>query len=116
MRKLIVKIQYLYHSIRVMNKIHLGDIVVYQNEDCIVTQGVNNPKWDIMPLNETNWNKEKRDVFRNIHQDNFKLKKSIGRYFRVIKQTYNFYKGYWYLIDTTRKPVFSRISFIVGQN
>lgn len=109
-RSLYIKTQYLKIAIKNIYKPKLGDIVRYNNEQCMLIQGVAAPLWDLMPISEENLNKEERVVYRKISEDDFKLKKTLKRLVFSLKSTYKFYMGYWYVIDLNKT---GKISFHV---
>lgn len=112
MRKLIVKITYAIWALKRMKIPHLGDVVMYKNEKCSLIQGVANPYWDLLPLNDENLKKDKRDIYKHIHISEFRLSKSFKRNFWAFKSSYKFKIENWFLIDTWGKTLFSPISNI----
>ena len=87
-----------------MNKPHLGDYVEYNGRVCFLNQGVANPYWDLIDV-------ENRASYKHIHVSKFKLSTSINRKLWAIKSTYSFYMQAWFLIDTYHKPLFQNIQF-----
>jgi hypothetical protein len=109
MRKLIVKIAYVIYALKSINRLHIGDIVFYQGKECMLIQGVADPRWDLLPLDKENMDKSLRTVFKNIHKSEFKTAKNAKVYWERFKSNYQFKMGNWFLIDTYQKSLFDSI-------
>ncbi len=98
-RKINVKLQYIIKALKDINNSHLGDIVLYNNTKCCLIQGVQNPYWDLLPLIKENLSKTKREIYKHIHKDDFKLQPLYKRFNFSFMFTYNFLMKNWYNID-----------------
>ena len=98
-RKAHVKLQYIKKALCKINKPKLGDTVVHNNVKCSLIQGVNKPFWDLLPLTKENLDKQKRDIFKRVHEDDFKLKPFLKRFRFSFMTTYKFLMRSWYGID-----------------
>ena len=103
MRKIRVRVMYIIYSIKNINKLKLGDSVMYKNERCSVIQGVSNPYWDLLPMSKENLDKPKRDIHKRVHQDNFIMQPLRNRFRFSFLSTYNFLMSNWYYIDVRKK-------------
>ncbi len=101
--KIRVRIKYVIKSICEINKPKLGDTVYYHGEKCALIQGVNNPFWDLLPLTKENLDKPKRDIYKGVYVDNFKMRPLYKRFKFSFLSTYKFLMDNWYSIDI-RKP------------
>lgn len=108
-RSIDVKIQYARIALNKINMPHIGDIVMYNNTECALIQGVRKPYWDLLPLTKENLAKPKREIYYSIHEQDFMMKPLWKRFFFSFKSTYHFYMGCWYSIDMMKT---GRISFI----
>lgn len=112
LRKIEVRINYAMWALKRMPTPHLGDVVMYKNEKCSLIQGVNNPYWNLLPLNNENLSKDIREIHKHVHVSEFKLEKTFKRNWWAFKSSYKFKMGYWYSIDTYGKKLFDPISNI----
>jgi hypothetical protein len=103
MRKLQVKILYAIQALKCINNPHLGDKVKYKGIDCSLIQGVRNPYWNLLPLTEENLAKNKRDVYRDVHVNDFELQPLRKRFRFSFMFTYKFLMQNWYSIDIRKK-------------
>jgi hypothetical protein len=108
-RSLNVKLQYARVALRKINMPHLGDTVTYKDTECSLIQGVAKPRWDLLPLTKENLDKPKREIWRNVHENEFKMQPFIKRFRFSFMSTYRFYMTNWYSIDMNKR---GRISFI----
>jgi hypothetical protein len=102
MKKIIVKLRFIYLALRAIFKLNLGDEVIYNKEKYTTIQGAADPHWDI--INEQNNRKN------HIHKKNFKKIISWKNIKHDITFIYNFYMRYWYDI-LLRKPYKHIFSF-----
>ena len=94
-----VKTQYVKMALRKINKPKLGDTVYYNGIECSLIQGVANPFWDLLPLTKENLDKPKRDIYKRVHFNDFKMQPLHKRFKFSFLSTYNFLMGNWYSID-----------------
>ena len=111
LRCLVVRLKYLIWAYKRINDLHLGDIVLYKNEKCLLIQGVANPFWDLLPFNDENLKKEIRTVYKNINCNDFTLDRTFKRNFFAFKSSFLFQMLNWYKIDIYSKNVFDKISY-----
>ena len=104
LRKLIVIIQYIFWALSRVNKPHLGDVVQIKDSGKIgfLIQGANNPYWDILIGS---------DIINDVHKDKFKLLSPLRGRFHRLKQSYEFQKRNWFLIDNNKRNLLDRISY-----
>ena len=76
-------------SLRWIPKFNLGDMVVYRGQECMLIQGVCDPRWDLVQNG-------KRIDF--VHQSEFIKVRTIKNYWHSFDSGYHFYMGYWYKI------------------
>lgn len=115
MRKIELYVRYFVWAIKRIGLPHLGDTVIYNGVECSLIQGVNNPKWNLLPLTEENLAKSKRDVYRNIHINEFKLKHDFKSLVGRFKSDIKFQKDNWMHIDLNKK-LFTRNSYLSPSN
>lgn len=108
-RSINVKLQYVRVALRKINMPHIGDLVMYKGIECTLIQGVAKPRWDLLPMTKENLAKDKRDIFRFIHEDEFEMQPLWKRAKFAFSSTYRFYMQNWYSIDMNQK---GRIAFI----
>ncbi len=78
-----------WQCLRSIFKINLGDKVYWNFDHWTVVNGVSKPIWDLQ--NETG-------TRVRIHEDEFVKLWSIANAKHDVKQTWNFYRGYWFEI------------------
>lgn len=100
MKKIKVKLSYVLWALKRIQQPHLGDVVIYKNCNCSLIQGIASPYWDLMPLTKENLDKPKRDIYKRIHESEFKLDKSFKRKWWAFKSSYQFKMDNWFIIDT----------------
>lgn len=91
LKSIVLKTRFLYLGIKNIFKLNLMDIVIYENEKWMITNGIGCPKWNIHRLSDN-----KRLEY--VHQDKFRKQFSVRNIKNAIKRTYHFYMGYWYSI------------------
>ena len=83
-----LKLRYIKIGIRNIFKTNIGDIVIYNNEKYVVTNGVTAPVLNITEL--------KTRIRLRINSSEFKKEVSFRNIKNAIGGTYRFYKGYWH--------------------
>ena len=104
-RSLKIKAQYAKIALKKIKSPKLGDIVTYKNIECMLIQGVAAPLWDLLPMTEENLAKDQREIFKYVHEADFKLKPFIKRFNFSFKSTYDFYIRNWYDIDMKKSKI-----------
>lgn len=100
---LYVRLIYAKRSIKAINQPKIGDVVTYMGQQCRLIQGVNNPYWNLLPLNEENLAKSRRDIIEYVHRTDFKLQPFYKRALWAFKSRYSFFMTYWYTIDVNKR-------------
>ena len=98
-KSILVKARYVRVSLKEMRKPHLGDVVTYQGERCSLIQGRNAPRWNLLPMTKENLDRSKREVYREIHERDFKLDPLYKRGWWAFGTMYRFLMSNWYHID-----------------
>lgn len=111
MRKIELYIRYAFWALKRIRQPHLGDTVVYNGVECSLIQGVNNPKWNLLPLTKENLAKPKREIYENVHVNDFNMKHDLKSLLGRFKSDMNFQKSNWMNIDL-RGKLFTRHSYI----
>jgi hypothetical protein len=97
--KMIVRATFFLAAIRVIFKPKLGDFVRFDGELCRLIQGVRNPYWDLLPLDEENLKKSVRKIYRSVHVSDFKITQNPARLWFSYQQRWNFFMSNWYDIN-----------------
>lgn len=92
MKSILLKIRYLYLGIKNINKLNIGDIVVYNNENYWLssyksTYGDGSDNWSMVNL--------KTNKYEIHNEKDFKKIKSFKNIKNAIKGTYRFYMINW---------------------
>lgn len=90
-------------ALRSINRPHLGDVVIYDDVECSLIQGVASPYWDMIPMIKENFELDRRVIFKRIHENDFKLQPLWKRFKFSFMFTYNFYMSNWYRIDIDKE-------------
>ncbi len=109
-RSIDVKLQYAMIALKAIRNPHLGDKVIYDGIECFLIQGVNSPKWDLLPNTKENMDLNHRVRFNGVHEDEFQLQPLWKRFRFSFMHTYTFYMRNWYQIDVNKT---GKISFMV---
>lgn len=81
------KIRIAYLSFKWVFKLNIGDDVIYKGGVYMLSQGVMNPKWNLVGNGE---------YLENIHKNDFRKVVSIKNYYRSFKSGWNFYNQNWF--------------------
>lgn len=100
MKNLIVRLKYLWRGWNEIGKPHLGMRVVYQGKNCVLTQGVANPYWNMSVIDSD-------EYIKRVHVSDFQLDTSLKGKWLTVKFHYDFYTQYWLQIDAYRMRFFS---------
>lgn len=104
MKGIIIRLKYAIIALRLINRPHLGDIVFYNGERCGLIQGVRSPYWDLMPLSEENMARDKREIYKDVHETSFSLRPIYRRFLFSFRFTYQFMMTNWYKIELQNGP------------
>lgn len=83
--------KYAWYSLNAVPSPKLGEVVFYKGERCILIQGVQNPYWDLLPTRKGNMDKPKRDVYKNVHVEDFELQPLWERFGFSFMSRYRWY-------------------------
>lgn len=89
-----LKLEYIFLSIKNITKLHLGDIVKFNNKEYILIQGVCNPFWDLLEMNTS-----EKNVLKNIHKNYFNTEFTLNNLRNRFWGTYNWKMNNWYSIE-----------------
>ena len=79
----------IYHSVRWIPKLNLGDLVRYQGADWMLMNGPAKPLWTIQKGMER---------IEYIHEREFRKVRTFANYWRSFSFGYHFYMSSWYAI------------------
>jgi hypothetical protein len=106
--KLIINIKYIYYSLKNINSLKLGENVKHNGLLVTTIQGVADPYWDVLYVNE--YGERKR--INRVHKSELKQSNTVSAMLFRFNSHYKFLKGYWFSIDVDNfKSPFSSISY-----
>lgn len=106
--ELVVKLKYAYYALKNVKRLKLGEVVKYDGLEVTTIQGVADPYWDVLYVNE----KGERQRINRIHKSELKQSYSLSAISFRFNSHYKFLMGYWFSIDVMNfKSVFSKISY-----
>lgn len=100
---LYVRAIYCYRALRDINRLKIGDVVMYSGYRWVAIQGVADPFWNIMRCDGDP--PVKGDMVR-VHKCYLKLQPLWRRFRFSFMHTYRFYMGNWYQIDVQNRGRF----------
>lgn len=104
----VVKLKYVYYSLKNVTRLKLGENVTYDGLNVVTIQGVADPYWDVLYVDE---NGERKRINR-IHKSELTQSHTLTAIWFRFNSHYKFLMDYWFSIDVNNfRSVFGKISY-----
>lgn len=105
---MVIRLKYAYYSLKNVTRLKLGEHVTYDGLNVVTIQGVADPYWDVLYIDEAG----ERKRINRIHKSELTQSYAPTAIWFRFNSHHKFLMGYWFSIDVNNfKSVFGKISY-----